>query len=104
MPTRTKAIKTSRPVKTGRANKPVYKTKPKPKPKPVKNIIDMVFNSSTCLASGIYYRLSEELILIFRNSGRAYTYYGVPLQIVNGLKRSASKGRYFNRNIRDIYE
>lgn len=101
----TSAMKTRKPVKIGRTGKIVYKVEPKKaKPKPLPTVIDMVFEASTCLMSGIYYRLSEELVLIFRTSGRAYTYYGVPLSVVNGLKRAASKGRYFNYNIRDIYE
>lgn len=36
-------------------------------------------------------------------SGRRYSYFDVPESEVTALRRSASKGGYFNRRIRDHY-
>jgi hypothetical protein len=36
-------------------------------------------------------------------SGRHYSYVDVPKQVVDGLRAAASKGRFFNTNIREHY-
>ena len=43
------------------------------------------------------------LSIRFRTSGRRYDYAGVPPEVVEGLRRAKSKGRYFNAHIRDKY-
>jgi len=35
--------------------------------------------------------------------GRVYRYFEVPEEVARGLARAESKGRYFNRAIRDRY-
>lgn len=40
----------------------------------------------------------------FRPSGRRYDYFGVPSDEYDALRRATSKGRYFNRYIRDQYD
>lgn len=37
-------------------------------------------------------------------SGEAYSYFDVPEAIAAGLRRARSKGRYFQRHIRDRFE
>lgn len=36
-------------------------------------------------------------------SGRRYSYHDVPAAVAEGMRRAISKGRYFNRRIRDAY-
>ncbi|PSK91524.1 KTSC domain-containing protein [Taibaiella chishuiensis] len=50
-----------------------------------------------------YDRDTRILTLLFV-SGRYYNYLDVPGWIYEGLKQAQSKGRYFNRYIRNQYE
>lgn len=45
---------------------------------------------------------SGELQIQFQ-SGKTYTYEGVPASVYNGLLEASSPGQYFNANIKDIY-
>ena len=36
-------------------------------------------------------------------SGKRYSYHQVPPRIANGMREAVSKGRYFNRRIRDHF-
>lgn len=36
-------------------------------------------------------------------TGRRYAYAGVAAEVVEGMRQSRSKGRYFNRHVRDHY-
>lgn len=36
-------------------------------------------------------------------SGRRYRYHDVPERIAQGMRQAVSKGRYFNRRIRDRF-
>ena len=54
---------------------------------------------STTLAIIAYDEARELLQLEFR-SGAAYRYFGVPGGVHEGLLRAASRGRYFNTEIR----
>jgi hypothetical protein len=60
------------------------------------------FNSSAIRAAE-YDEQTSVLKIWFVESGGHYSYYGVPLQIYEGLCRSSSKGIYFNEHIKDRY-
>ena len=36
-------------------------------------------------------------------SGKRYSYHGVPEQVAQGMRNALSRGRYFNREIRDNF-
>jgi len=57
---------------------------------------------STNLAAVGYDAVGSVLYVRFRN-GSVYHFAGVPTATYTGLMSAASKGRYFNRNIRDRY-
>jgi KTSC domain len=45
-----------------------------------------------------------QLLEIIFNDGRIYQYRGVPLGVFDGLKGAASKGHYFQENIRGEFQ
>ena len=51
-----------------------------------------------------YYPGHERLIIAFRGSGKYYTYYNVPLSIFQAFKLAPSKGRYFNKYIKNKFD
>ncbi len=57
---------------------------------------------STTLATVAYDARSELLPLEFRNRA-IYHYFGVPAEVHEALLRAPSKGKYFNRAIRDQF-
>lgn len=57
---------------------------------------------STVIQSFEYHANRRELLVVFR-SGRRYIYEDVPEDIHQGMRRSFSKGEYFNEHIRDRY-
>jgi hypothetical protein len=59
--------------------------------------------NSTLLASVSYQVVGAFLDLEFRD-GALYRYFGVPSEIYEGLLASASKGSYFNRQIRGAFQ
>jgi hypothetical protein len=58
---------------------------------------------STTLRSVGYEPKSKVLEMEFE-SGVVYQYFEVPVGVFEALLRAESKGRYFNREIRDDYE
>lgn len=50
-----------------------------------------------------YSEQDQTLTITFLQSGRTYTYYGVPLSVYRGVSQASSPGRYFNANIRNRY-
>ena len=50
------------------------------------------------------YDIELERLQIQFNSGKTYTYEGVPVSVYNGLLEASSPGQYFNSNIKGIYE
>jgi hypothetical protein len=50
-----------------------------------------------------YYPEHERLIIAFRGSGKYYTYYMVPLSVFQAFKLAPSKGRYFNKYIKNKF-
>lgn len=59
---------------------------------------------STVIADMAYEPETQTLSVWFRPSGRRYDYLEVPAAVYDALRRSPSKGRYFNAHIRDGYE
>jgi lysyl-tRNA synthetase class 2 len=57
---------------------------------------------STVIQSFEYDAGQRELRVVF-TSGRPYVYQDVPLDIYTAMRRSFSKGEYFNEHIRDRY-
>ena len=57
---------------------------------------------STVIQSFEYDAGKRELRVVFR-SGRRYVYEGVPDETYTAMRRSFSKGEYFNEHIRDRY-
>jgi hypothetical protein len=58
---------------------------------------------STVIADMAYDPETQTLSVWFRPSGRRYDYLEVPAIEYDALRRSPSKGRYFNAHIRDGY-
>lgn len=58
---------------------------------------------STVIADMAYDPDTQTLSVWFRPSGRRYDYFEVPATVYDALRRSPSKGRYFNAHIRDGY-
>jgi len=59
---------------------------------------------STVIADTAYDPDTQTLSVWFRPSGRRYDYFEVPATVYDALRRSPSKGRYFNAHIRDGYD
>lgn len=51
-----------------------------------------------------HYRPEESELDVIFTTGRRYIYYGVGQDEANAFRAAFSKGRYFNRRIRDNYE
>ncbi len=49
------------------------------------------------------YDESERQLNVLFVSGRSYCYYDVPLEIAEEMRAAFSKGRFFNRRIRDHF-
>ncbi|MEP7293417.1 MAG: KTSC domain-containing protein [Chloroflexota bacterium] len=58
---------------------------------------------SSSLKSVGYNTVSRTLEIEFENDG-AYQYFEVPDWAYDELLNAASRGQYFNENIRDVYE
>jgi hypothetical protein len=57
---------------------------------------------STVIQSFEYDAAKRELLMVFR-SGRRYVYEDVPEDIYEALRRSFSKGEFFNEHIREQF-
>ncbi len=66
------------------------------------NLAPFVGMPSTVIQSFAYDPGKRELRVVF-TSGRGYVYEGVPEDIYTAMRRSFSKGEYFNEHIRDRY-
>lgn len=49
------------------------------------------------------YEADMEILEVEFTSGNVYQYFDVPESEYEGLMNAASKGKYFNRNIKDNY-
>jgi hypothetical protein len=50
-----------------------------------------------------HYRPEEKALEIVFVSGRRYRYFHVPQQVYEEMRASSSKGKYFNRHVRDRF-
>jgi hypothetical protein len=50
------------------------------------------------------YDIETGTLQIQFNSGKVYTYNGVPASVYNGLLEASSAGQYFNKEIKGVYE
>ena len=57
---------------------------------------------STTLRS-VGYESAERILELEFTSGAVYQYFDVPESVWQGLLKAESKGKYFNREIRDDY-
>lgn len=49
------------------------------------------------------YIKSKKLLTITFNSGAIYEYYDVPMEVTDGIIQADSLGKYFDKNIKGIY-
>lgn len=49
------------------------------------------------------YIKSKKLLTITFNSGATYEYYYVPTEVIDGITQADSLGKYFDKNIKGIY-
>lgn len=65
-----------------------------------------VYNTpeSTCFSRVGYDSRNQVLIVVFRESGAEYHYFGVPEDVWESFYDSASLGKYFNQEIKGNYE
>jgi KTSC domain len=59
-------------------------------------------NSS--LLSGVGYEAHSTLLHLEFRDGSVHDYFGVPVDVYQGLLAAESKGAYFNRRIRDAFQ
>jgi hypothetical protein len=57
---------------------------------------------STVIRSFDYRAEARELEILF-TTGRRYVYRAVPPEEVEALRSASSRGRYFNKHIRNLY-
>lgn len=71
----------------------------------VEDYVDEVETSeSTAFTYLWYWPAREELTVEFRQSGAAYIYYDVPVEVWYSFKTADSKGSFFNSEIKGQYE
>lgn len=46
---------------------------------------------------------SKKLLTVTFNSGAIYEYYDVPMEVTDGIIQADSLGKYFDKNIKGIY-
>lgn len=49
------------------------------------------------------YIKSKRLLTITFNNGATYEYYDVPTEVIDGITQADPLGKYFDRNIKGIY-
>lgn len=49
------------------------------------------------------YDIETETLQIQFQSGKVYSYQGVPASVYNGLLEATSAGQFFNSSIKDVY-
>lgn len=66
-------------------------------------MVDMIYVDSSNIEAIGYNSDAQELYIQFL-SGVTYVYYGVPKHIYEEIMDAPSKGSYFNRVIKGVYE
>lgn len=64
--------------------------------------LDRIHLDSTALA-WIRYQEQQHVLRVGLRTGRVYDYFAVPLSVYHDLLTAPSKGRYYNRNIRNDF-
>lgn len=59
--------------------------------------------ASRCMRSIGYEKKTKRLDIEFRKSGAVYRYSGVGARAAANLEKASSRGRHFNRNVRNAY-
>ena len=57
---------------------------------------------STVIRRFHYYAAEQRLEIVFQ-TGRHYSYHGVPADVAEAMRQAFSKGEFFNQHIRDRY-
>jgi KTSC domain-containing protein len=58
---------------------------------------------STAISRIVYELDRQTLNVWFRESGELYRYYDVPPRVYDAFRKAMSRGRFFNRHIKDRY-
>lgn len=59
---------------------------------------------NSTLLSGVSYEANSTLLHLDFRDGSLYHYFGVPVEVYEGLLAAESKGVYFNRRIRGAFQ
>ncbi len=85
---------------TGCGEAPQTATQDAPVAAPALTMADV---DSSVFSSVGYDRAAEELVLVFRDTGRTYVYTGVPATVGEAFIAADSLGGYYHGNIRGQY-
>lgn len=66
--------------------------------------VSIYTENSTCFSKVMYVSSKEILIVMFRNSGNEYAYYGVSKSVWNEFCDAESMGKYYNDYIKNEYD
>ncbi|TMJ35195.1 MAG: KTSC domain-containing protein [Alphaproteobacteria bacterium] len=58
---------------------------------------------SAAISRIVYEPEMQTLNIWFRETGELYRYYDVPPRVYDAFRKAMSKGRFFNRHIKDRY-
>jgi len=58
---------------------------------------------SAAISRIVYEPEMQSLKILFRETGELYRYYDVPPCVYDAFRKAMSKGRFFNRHIKDRY-
>jgi hypothetical protein len=59
---------------------------------------------NSTLIAGVSYEANSTLLQIEFRDGSLYRYFAVPVEVYEGLLAAESKGVYFNRRIRNVFQ
>jgi len=59
---------------------------------------------NSTLIAGVGYEANSTLLHLELRDGSLYRYFGVPVEVYEGLLAAESKGAYFNRRIRGSFQ
>lgn len=63
----------------------------------------MTSNGSSTVIRGAWYLPERRQLDLMFASGRRYVYSGVPMAVATGFAEAESKGRFYNREIRNRF-
>lgn len=68
------------------------------------NILTVDTSKSSNIESAKYDANRQILVLKFRSTSSPYAYFGVPLNVWDAFTKAESFGKFFYKNIRDMYK